>query len=241
MRTSCNGCRVLRKACSQDCIIKPCLEWIKNPDFQANATLFLAKFYGRAGLINLINAGPQQLRPAIFRSLLWEACGRVVNPIYGSVGLLWSGDWNRCLDAVDAVLRGVPIARKPSEATSSSPSDHPVKAYDIRHVSKDFKFPTTENLNRVTAPAPKPFKRSSKSKPKPQASLVFDFATKPAADQSDKFCDVRLPWPSSHEFNQTPSHEPSLGYHLEWLTKLDTESDKSKVKLELTLGSGTNF
>lgn len=63
MRMSCNGCRILRKGCTDDCIIKPCLDWIKSSDAQANATLFLAKFYGRAGLINLIEAGPQHLRP----------------------------------------------------------------------------------------------------------------------------------------------------------------------------------
>ncbi|CDY54302.1 BnaC01g42010D [Brassica napus] len=85
MRMSCNGCRVLRKGCSDDCSIRPCLGWIKSPEAQANATVFLAKFYGRAGLMNLINAGPDHLRPGIFRSLLHEACGRIVNPIYGSV------------------------------------------------------------------------------------------------------------------------------------------------------------
>lgn len=63
MRMSCNGCRVLRKGCSEDCTIRPCLQWIKTPESQAHATLFLAKFYGRAGLVNLINAGPQHLRP----------------------------------------------------------------------------------------------------------------------------------------------------------------------------------
>lgn len=60
---SCNGCRVLRKGCSETCSIRPCLQWIKSPDSQANATVFLAKFYGRAGLMNLINAGPDHLRP----------------------------------------------------------------------------------------------------------------------------------------------------------------------------------
>ena len=63
MRMSCNGCRVLRKGCSEDCCIRPCLEWIKCPKSQANATLFLAKFYGRAGLTNLINSGHENLRP----------------------------------------------------------------------------------------------------------------------------------------------------------------------------------
>ncbi|CAL9082111.1 unnamed protein product, partial [Musa textilis] len=52
-----------------------------------------AEFYGRAGLVNLIDAGPQHLRPAIFRSLLYEACGGIINPIYGAAGLLCSGTW----------------------------------------------------------------------------------------------------------------------------------------------------
>ncbi|KAF7811251.1 LOB domain-containing protein 41-like [Senna tora] len=136
MRMSCNGCRVLRKGCSENCSIRPCLQWIKSPESQANATVFLAKFYGRAGLLNLVNAGPQHLRPAIFRSLLYEACGRILNPIYGSVGLLWSGSWQRCQSAVEAVLKGVPITPINSDAAVTERGP-PLKAYDIRHVSKD--------------------------------------------------------------------------------------------------------
>lgn len=63
MRMSCNGCRILRKGCGDTCTIRPCLQWIRTSQSQANATVFLAKFYGRAGLVNLINAGPQHLRP----------------------------------------------------------------------------------------------------------------------------------------------------------------------------------
>ncbi|CAN0918646.1 LOB domain-containing protein 41 [Linum grandiflorum] len=136
MRMSCNGCRVLRKGCSDNCSIRPCLQWIKSPDSQAHATVFLAKFYGRAGLMNLINAGPDHLRPAIFRSLLYEACGRIVNPIYGSVGLLWSGSWHLCQAAVEAVLKGDPITPINSE-TAFTGQGPPFKAYDIRHVTKD--------------------------------------------------------------------------------------------------------
>ncbi|PIN00565.1 hypothetical protein CDL12_26934 [Handroanthus impetiginosus] len=148
MRMSCNGCRVLRKGCSENCSIRPCLEWIKSPDSQANATVFLAKFYGRAGLMNLINAGPPHLRPAIFRSLLYEACGRIVNPIYGSVGLLWSGSWQLCQSAVEAVLRGAPITRIASEAAESK-NGPPLKAYDIRHVNKEDNLSGTSDLQRV--------------------------------------------------------------------------------------------
>ncbi|RLM92777.1 LOB domain-containing protein 42 [Panicum miliaceum] len=132
MRMSCNGCRVLRKGCSDTCAIRPCLQWIRSPDAQGNATVFLAKFYGRAGLINLITAGPENVRPAIFRSLLYEACGRMLNPVYGSVGLLWSGNWQLCQSAVESVLRGMPIAQPPPAATAVPP----LRTCDIRHVAR---------------------------------------------------------------------------------------------------------
>ncbi|KAK1382314.1 hypothetical protein POM88_020049 [Heracleum sosnowskyi] len=53
MRMSCNGCRGLGKICTEDCSIRPCLRWINSPDSQAYATVFLAKFYGLDGLMNL--------------------------------------------------------------------------------------------------------------------------------------------------------------------------------------------
>ncbi|KAL4201437.1 hypothetical protein AMTRI_Chr02g258700 [Amborella trichopoda] len=55
--------------------------------------------------MNLINVGPNHLRPAIFRSLLYEACGSIVNPIYGSVGLLWSDSWQLCQADVLRLLK----------------------------------------------------------------------------------------------------------------------------------------
>ncbi|KAL4317763.1 hypothetical protein GQ457_18G021130 [Hibiscus cannabinus] len=132
----------------------------QSPDSQANATLFLAKFYGRAGLLNLIEAGPENLRPAIFRSLLYEACGRVVNPVYGSVGMLYSGNWVECQAAVDAVLRGSQITQTsppppPPESFSQQPIS-PLKTYDIRHV---FKVPNVAEIDKVRTRAR--FKRSA--------------------------------------------------------------------------------
>eukprot|EP01018_Ginkgo_biloba_P027354 Gb_36943 [translate_table: standard] len=121
MRMSCNGCRVLRKGCSDSCTIRPCLQWIKSAESQANATVFLAKFYGRAGLMSLINA-------AVFRSLLYEACGRIVNPVYGSVGLLWSGNWQICQAAVESILKGCPIHPISQESAEiQNPSEHSAK------------------------------------------------------------------------------------------------------------------
>uniref|UniRef100_A0A0D6RB68 LOB domain-containing protein n=1 Tax=Araucaria cunninghamii TaxID=56994 RepID=A0A0D6RB68_ARACU len=124
MRMSCNGCRVLRKGCSDACILRPCLQWIKSAESQANATVFLAKFYGRTGLMNLISNGPQHSRPALFRSLLYEACGRILNPIYGSVGLLWSGNWAVCQAGVESILQGsypLPPPRANTNTDTNSP------------------------------------------------------------------------------------------------------------------------
>lgn len=192
MRLSCNGCRVLRKGCNEKCSIKPCLQWIQSPEAQSNATLFLAKFYGRAGLLNLINAGPDHLRPAIFRSLLYEACGRIVNPIYGSTGLLTSGQWPLCQAAVEAVLSGAPIVKlsPDSAADATSPS---LKACDIRHVSKENN--SDADLHKVKARTR--FKRvSSKPQPRKQSPDVNDAA--------------RVMWSWCHKEEEEAVGSPSL-------------------------------
>ncbi|EOA14331.1 hypothetical protein CARUB_v10027507mg [Capsella rubella] len=103
---SCNGCRVLRKGCSENCILRPCIQWIESADAQGHATVFVAKFFGRAGLMSFISAVPESQRPALFQSLLYEACGRTVNPVNGAIGMLWTGNWNICQAAVESVLRG---------------------------------------------------------------------------------------------------------------------------------------
>lgn len=194
---SCNGCRVLRKGCSDNCSIKPCLQWIKSPESQANATVFLAKFYGRAGLMNLINAGPEHLRPAIFRSLLYEACGRIVNPIYGSVGLLWSGNWQLCQNAVEAVLEGAPVSQIESEAAETN-NGPPLKACDIRHVNRNEKSDGSGGLHRVRTRCR--FKRSAVKKPK-------EVAKGWAGSGDDE---------SVHEEgNRCSSHESSLSHQSE--------------------------
>ncbi|CDY17741.1 BnaC08g21490D [Brassica napus] len=103
---SCNGCRVLRKGCSESCILRPCIQWIESAEAQGHATVFVAKFFGRAGLMSFISSVPESQSPALFQSLLYEACGRTVNPVNGAVGLLWTGNWNICQAAVETVLRG---------------------------------------------------------------------------------------------------------------------------------------
>ncbi|XP_048231049.1 LOB domain-containing protein 40 [Ricinus communis] len=206
MRMSCNGCRVLRKGCSENCSIRPCLQWIKSPESQANATVFLAKFYGRAGLMNLINAGPEHLRPAIFRSLLYEACGRIVNPIYGSVGLLWSGSWQLCQAAVEAVLKGAPITPINSEAAANGHGP-PLKAYDIRHVSKDENSAASNEPSRVKTRS----RVRRAMKPKANNTSTATNNTKPYA-----------------ELTRSTSHESSLSHQSELAMMDVTESKETE-------------
>ncbi|KAK8687204.1 hypothetical protein V6N13_086032 [Hibiscus sabdariffa] len=125
---SCNGCRVLRKGCSDSCVLRPCLQWIQTAEAQAHATVFLAKFFGRAGLMSFISAVPHSQRPALFQSLLFEACGRTVNPVNGAVGLLWTGNWHVCQEAVETVLRGgspraMPDLMAPTPASEATCTD----------------------------------------------------------------------------------------------------------------------
>ncbi|XP_061354573.1 LOB domain-containing protein 38-like [Gastrolobium bilobum] len=103
---SCNGCRVLRKGCSEECLLRECLKWTENPEAQGHATLFVAKFFGRATLMSFLSSVPPNQTSALFRSLMYEAVGRTLNPVNGAVGLLWSGNWHLCQLGVEKVLRG---------------------------------------------------------------------------------------------------------------------------------------
>ncbi|XP_077253767.1 LOB domain-containing protein 41-like [Tasmannia lanceolata] len=253
MRMSCNGCRVLRKGCSENCSIRPCLQWIKTPESQANATVFLAKFYGRAGLMNLINAGPDHLRPGIFRSLLYEACGRIVNPIYGSVGLLWSGSWQLCQAAVEAVLSGAPIMQIPSEAAANT---CPPKPYDIRHVSKE-EGSANQELHKVKTRSR--FKRSAKPKPKLGSESSNPDST-PVSNLSWRRCYPNgFELAASHDSSESHLSEPNADggdsretesmfsaetveasqvsrAEIEPLAQPHSRADESELQLELTLG-----
>ncbi|KAF3339684.1 LOB domain-containing protein 40-like protein [Carex littledalei] len=224
---SCNGCRVLRKGCSENCSIRPCLQWIKSPEAQGHATVFLAKFYGRAGLMNLINSGPDHLRPAVFRSLLYEACGRMVNPIYGSVGLLWSGSWPLVEAAVDAVLKGAPIDSIPSETAAAGPVPHPT--YDIRHVSKTGSADAElHKVNKITRTRCKRTGKSGKGNPSPSPQTENE--PELTHDSSEQMCFDGAQREASVDTVEAGSHvsqgEPGPAVECE------------DVGLDLTLGFG---
>ncbi|CAO2170164.1 unnamed protein product [Urochloa humidicola] len=265
MRMSCNGCRVLRKGCSDACTIRPCLQWIKTPEAQANATVFLAKFYGRAGLLNLLAAAPaDHLRPAVFRSLLYEACGRIVNPVYGSVGLLWSGQWQACQAAVEAVLKGDPVvqvdaaaAPPPLLAGARAPG---AASYDIRHVAKDPDAAAAADLLRVARGGRTRFKRAAASSASSKPSHKGKGGSNNRASPSSPLSQQQEPEPEpmvvehdeeesagshDHQLQDSEDTDVEAGSHVSQAEAepepqstqvLAADQEDEKVGLELTLG-----
>ncbi|WOK92344.1 hypothetical protein Cni_G01035 [Canna indica] len=150
---SCNGCRVLRKGCSDSCLLRPCLQWIESAEAQAHATVFVAKFFGRAGLMSFISAVPLSQRPALFQSLLFEACGRTINPVNGAIGLLWTGNWHLCQAAVETVLRGGALCPLPELAADGHGDDASPEADGLSPAPR-MGFSSFSAAKRRKAPAP---------------------------------------------------------------------------------------
>lgn len=67
---------------------------------------------------------------ALFQSLLFEACGRTVNPVNGAVGLLWTGNWHVCQAAVETVLRGGTLRPMPELLVGNGGGGAPTPASD---------------------------------------------------------------------------------------------------------------
>ncbi|KAG9135320.1 hypothetical protein Leryth_015215 [Lithospermum erythrorhizon] len=158
---SCNGCRALRRGCSEGCILRPCLVWINNPKAQANATLFVSKFFGRTDLMAFISAVPLDKRPALFQSLLYEACGRTVNPVNGALGLLSTGNWHVCQEAVEIILAGG-VLRPITTGVSGGGWLFPkVNPYDDQVIQET--EPSSDGLISVAPPKKSPFTAASSS------------------------------------------------------------------------------
>lgn len=118
---------------------------------------------------------------------MYEACGRIVDPISGSVGLLLSGKWVQCQAAVDAVLKGKPIKQNLSSSSYSSSNSStitttttttssalhqippPLKIYDIRHVPKELISSSDLTTTTTTTKTPR-MKRSWNRRPKAPAA-----------------------------------------------------------------------
>lgn len=173
---------------------------------------------------------------AIFRSLLYEACGRIVNPIYGSVGLLWSGSWQVCQAAVEAVLRGAPVVPVPTETAASAPAPL-LKAYDIRHVFKD---PAGNSLRKVNALGRARFKRHvGQRAPAPQQQHQPPSQLRRArSHESASSCRAAEPEPPTNE-SMSSAETAEAASHVsqgEQERSSSSSSSTSEALLELTLG-----
>lgn len=225
---SCNGCRVLRKGCSESCVLRPCLEWIDTAQSQANATAFLAKFYGRTGLINLISNGPQCSRPALFRSLLYEACGRIMNPIHGSVGLLWSGNWALCQAGVESILQG------------NIPNPLNINSCVMRNEEQQITHGTASGLNKVKAsckfkcinPRRKPKSKEAQFLDQIQMTSSGGIDMMKTLSGKEKCCSSSQQPDDEMNCNTLQSFNPKV----EALYMQNSEV-KVEVELELTLGA----
>lgn len=242
MRLSCNGCRVLRKGCTESCILRPCLQWIRTAESQANATIFLAKFYGRAGLVNLISNGPENLRPAIFRSLLYEACGRMVNPISGSLGLLCSGNWAERLQAgVDSILRGSWAPHiLPMEAMAGHKLQRSVKA---RGRFKRVSHAKSKQIEGERGAVSDHIESSSKSDDWGDVENVLQ-KTAGNDEFDDKYRDKYFTFSTAREHEESGIADEAQTQYCHDLSKLKTrptETPCNAVELELTLGSNVSF
>uniref|UniRef100_A0A453J8E5 LOB domain-containing protein n=2 Tax=Aegilops tauschii subsp. strangulata TaxID=200361 RepID=A0A453J8E5_AEGTS len=242
MRASCNGCRVLRKGCADDCTIRPCLAWIRSPDAQANATVFLAKFYGRAGLINLLAAAPDDAhRPALFRSLLYEACGRAANPVYGASGLFSTGNWEACQAAVQAVLEG----RRIPQVGADQAAPHPglVAAYGVRHIPKDGIDRASAAL-RVSPAGRASFKRAASSCSAARSKRDGGHEGESDGSHDHVVEDDGKVLADKHKRRESSSSEAEAGSHVSQAeqsasaTVPQEAQEDGEIGLELTLGFG---
>lgn len=141
---------------------------------------------------------------------MYEACGRLVNPTYGSLGLFSSGEWARCEAAVDAVLTGSMIndvSTFDSQTSSTLVGDNAHSSYDIRHVARGTNVDVREKTR---------FKKAAQViKPKPRVGSV----------------DSAVLWNFIRENESVETVETSMGSQGE-----SSGVCKTEVNLELTLG-----
>lgn len=165
---------------------------------------------------------------------MFEACGRIINPIYGSVGLMASGNWQRCQAAVEAVLK----------CTSQVPDDvdtmqDPIKLLfqgcNIRHLSRETKTP----LHRVISSRNRSFKRSGGNK---------SCTDSMASEYLSELDDVRFTitgWDDkvfNNDLNREPSHDSVETVELALVNKQTVKPEPSSgLELELTLSLHRSF
>lgn len=154
--------------------------------------------------------------------------------MYGSMGLFWNGEWDRCQAAVDAVMMGSEINSVVAVSSDSQGADLGVfAACDIRHVARDQgqvgeteKEQEKDELSKVRGKGR--FKRSGKViKPKARVGWVDSSAL----------------WKPVQEFSESESAfsgetvEASLANRLGYNGDQDANrTGKEPVNLNLSLG-----
>lgn len=177
---------------------------------------------------------------AIFRSLLYEACGRIINPVHGSVGLMCSGNWTRCQEAVESVLKGSTVIQIPINDDNNTDNQvslqiMPLKGCDIRHISKN----NSTDIHQVVKTRNR-FKRKAKvettaseymiNEPGPLKFSITGWDFDNHMEEEDEL--KRAP---SHDSLSVETVEPSLVNRVEPVLPVKLEED-GDVGLELTLG-----
>lgn len=155
-------------------------------------------------------------------SLLYEACGRIVNPVEGSVGLMCSGDWPRCQAAVEAVLQG----------RDSAPRSKDSSAHSVRRVRPRNRFKRSAVHGRTRFDS--------------LAELVSDSEAKFTITGWDSGEDLKNLGEEvvldqrarSHDSSSVETVEPALAANRdeELVRRVRPEPSVGKIGLELTLG-----
>lgn len=142
---------------------------------------------------------------------------------------MWSGRWQLCQAAVEAVLRGEPITPLSSESA--------LQAGDIRHVSKDESSAAaaavSDKLHKVKS---RRFKRSApkpRSKPEPAADtkVVESLLDNSGGESTSRYPELTQRDSGEGDSVSVETVEASLA-------KTDSGADGSDVDLELSLGFG---
>jgi len=67
-------------------MLRHCLQWIENPQAQAHATLFVAKFFGRAALMSFLSSVPANQRSGMQCNPIYACMKNSYQGIYGING-----------------------------------------------------------------------------------------------------------------------------------------------------------
>lgn len=162
----------------------------------------------------------------MFSSLLYDACGRMLDPIFGSVGLVGSGNWEVCQAGVESILRG-------NSASHVVPME--AMAGDLHRVKTKDRF---KNVSRA-----KPRRKQRKS------ALLNNHIV--SRSKSDGWCYVTNSLQGAaengksnteqerNEFVTADQAEMMYSHDLIWNLETshpEAEAPFDAVKLELTLG-----